>query len=271
MIPKCTNRDFLRYRYGKYREIPTDTDPKIPIRYTTLAFKDADKWNGLSGMDGRRHKIETSAATSAEIAKMWVTDKLPSDGKLAPLALKMIDRMVEWIHTVHKHLDLEYTKLTQQHILEEDALILLSDELIIMFARIQAVQMQWMEFVASCANKVDYMVRCIWITCQVHQVMQEFVQGGLHRNKAIANAFMQFLLVKTMVGSAAAGSGGQLKTLMDKVDTLTTAVRGAAKDAKEAAKNAKEASTCGSTANTNADTAKNRVNLIYSKNLTLKR
>jgi hypothetical protein len=38
IIPKCTDRDFLRYRYGKYREIPTDTDRKIPIRYTTLVF-----------------------------------------------------------------------------------------------------------------------------------------------------------------------------------------------------------------------------------------
>jgi hypothetical protein len=36
MIPKCTDQDFLRYRYGKYREIPTDTDRKMPIRYTTL-------------------------------------------------------------------------------------------------------------------------------------------------------------------------------------------------------------------------------------------
>jgi hypothetical protein len=36
MILKCTDRDFLRYRYGKYQEIPTDTDRKIPIRYTTL-------------------------------------------------------------------------------------------------------------------------------------------------------------------------------------------------------------------------------------------
>jgi hypothetical protein len=122
-------------------------------------------------MDGRRHEIETSAATSAEIAKTWVTDKLPSEGKLAPLALKMIDRTVEWIHMVHKHLDLEYTKLTQQHILEKDVLILLSEELIIMFTRIQAVRMQRMEFVASRANKVDYMTRSIWITCQVHRVM----------------------------------------------------------------------------------------------------
>jgi hypothetical protein len=35
MIPKRTNRDFLWYRYGKYQEIPTDTDRKIPIRYNS--------------------------------------------------------------------------------------------------------------------------------------------------------------------------------------------------------------------------------------------
>jgi len=31
-----TDRVFLQYRYGEYREIPTDTDRKIPTRYTTL-------------------------------------------------------------------------------------------------------------------------------------------------------------------------------------------------------------------------------------------
>ncbi len=103
------------------------------------AFKDADKWTGLSGMDGQCHKIETSAAKAAEIARTWVADKLPSDGKLAPLALKMIKKTVEWVHTVHKHLDLECTKLTQKHILEDNALVLLSEELIIMYTRIYDV------------------------------------------------------------------------------------------------------------------------------------
>jgi hypothetical protein len=38
IIPKCTDRDFFRYRYGNYQEIPTDTDQKIPIWYTTLVL-----------------------------------------------------------------------------------------------------------------------------------------------------------------------------------------------------------------------------------------
>jgi len=54
-----------------------------------------DKWEGMSGMDSRRREIENSAGISAEIGKTWVADKLPPNGKLAPLALKMIDKTVE--------------------------------------------------------------------------------------------------------------------------------------------------------------------------------
>ena len=53
-------------------------------------------------MDGRRNEIEASAATSAEIARGYISDKLPPGGKLAPLAVKMVDCTVEWVHTVHK-------------------------------------------------------------------------------------------------------------------------------------------------------------------------
>ncbi len=38
ILPKCTDQVFLRYRFGKYQEIPTEYQPKIPNRYTTLVF-----------------------------------------------------------------------------------------------------------------------------------------------------------------------------------------------------------------------------------------
>ena len=127
-----------------------------------------------------------------------------------------------------------------------------------------------MEFVASRANKVDYMTRCIWITLQVHRVMQEFVQGGLQSNSTIATAFMRFL-VKTSAGNAAGGGGGQLKTLTDKVEKLQTAAAMATTVSKDALKDSKVALTRASTANTQADTARNAVNSLYAKNPTLKR
>ena len=32
IVPKCTDRVFLRYRFGKYQEIPTEYQSKIPNR-----------------------------------------------------------------------------------------------------------------------------------------------------------------------------------------------------------------------------------------------
>ncbi len=36
---------------------------------TLAAFKNTDKWEGMSGMDRRQREIETSAGISAEIGK----------------------------------------------------------------------------------------------------------------------------------------------------------------------------------------------------------
>ncbi len=99
--------------------------------------------------------------------------------------------------------------------------------------------------------------------------MQEFVQGGLQCNAAIATAFIRFL-VKTMAGSSAAGGGGQLNTLTDKVEKLQSEVEIATTTSKDAIKDSKEALTRASMANTNADAAKNTVNTFYSKNPSLK-
>ena len=65
---------------------------KVILGKLLAAFKTSDGWKGVSGMDGRRQEIETSAATLAEIAHQWVANKLPSKGLLVPLALKMNDQ-----------------------------------------------------------------------------------------------------------------------------------------------------------------------------------
>jgi hypothetical protein len=125
-----------------------------------------------------------------------------------------------------------------------------------------------MEFVASQANKVDYMVRCIWITCQVHCVMQEFVEGGLKYNLAILTAIV--FLTKQTGGDVFSRVGGQIKMLIDMIAMLKRLVVVVTMAAKEASQTAKKANTRAMTANTNANVAKNVVNSIYSKHSTLK-
>ncbi len=72
----------------------TDGKPVV-VGKLLAAFKNADHWNGVRGMDGRRNKIKNSAAILAEIAQGYISDKLPPGGKLAPLALKMVDHTME--------------------------------------------------------------------------------------------------------------------------------------------------------------------------------
>ena len=245
------------------------TDGKPVVAGKLLAaFKDADRWNGVGGMDGRRNEIETSAATSAEIARGYISDKLPKAGKLAPLALKMVDRTVEWVHTVHKHLDMELTRLTQLHISEEESLILLSEEVIIMYSRIHDVRKHMMEFTGQ-INKVDYMVRCIWVTLQVHQVMQEFVQGGLKSHPAIGSAFIRFLTKQTG-NNVALGIGVQLEKLTTAVDRIESLAKMADTAAKDAARVSKKANARAATANLTAKKASEGLKMLYTKNSTLK-
>jgi hypothetical protein len=78
----------------------------------------------------------------------------------------MLEHTATWFSTVFKHLDSEYTRLTQVNLTEKDALILMSEEIIIMFDRFYFIRRKRMEFSLSVV-KVDYMVRCIWISLQV--------------------------------------------------------------------------------------------------------
>ena len=94
-----------------------------------------------------------------------------------------------WLLTMHKHLNAELTKLMQMNILEEEALILLSEEEIIMFDRSYAIRHKWMDFVVK-GSRLEYMVRCIWISLQVHMAMDDFVKDGLKYNLAISMAFI---------------------------------------------------------------------------------
>jgi hypothetical protein len=49
-----------------------------------------------------------------------------------------------------------------------------------------------MELVLRKGNKIAYMARCIWITCQIHRVMQEFVESSLKYNPTILLALSVF-------------------------------------------------------------------------------
>jgi len=115
------------------------------------------------------------------------------------------------------------------------------------------------------------MVRCIWVTLQVHRVMQEFVQGGLKSHPAIGSAFIRFLTKQTG-NNVASGVGVQLGKLTTAVDRIESLAKTADTAAKDAARGSKEANARTATANLTAERASGEgLKTLYTKNSTLKR
>ncbi len=66
-------------------------------------------------------------------------DKLPEGSLLSQLVTRLLEYTLQWFSTVFKHLDAEFTRLTQVNISEEEKLILLSKEVIIMYNCFHAI------------------------------------------------------------------------------------------------------------------------------------
>ncbi len=226
------------------------------------AFASAKKRSGAGGMIGHRDKIEASMQSASNPIRGGIEHKLPIGGKLAQVATCMLERMNLWIYMVHKHLDEELQKLTQMGIPEGNVLVLLSEEIIIMFKCFHAIRRKRFDFTVQGAG-VKYMVCCVWLTLQVHVEMDEFVKNSLKKNPALLAAFVHFLTNKTG-SNAGAGVGSQLTKLEDRLKLVESTVKEAVKEAKEAAKRA-------ATASTNADSVKMSIKQLYEKNSTLKK
>jgi hypothetical protein len=226
------------------------------------AFASKEKWQGTGGMDGRRHEIELSLETAADGVRTGVEDKLPDGSRLGQLALRMLEHTTNWFSTVFKHLDSEFTRLTQVNISEDETLILLSEEVIIMYDRFYAIRRKRMDFTVH-GSQVEYMVRCIWLSLQVHMVMDKFTANGMKYNSTISAAFMRFL-TKVTGGNAAAGMAGTVASLDSKLKNLDNIIKEVKKDAAAANQRA-------TTANNAAEDAKKTLTKLYQANSTLKK
>jgi hypothetical protein len=189
------------------------------------AFAMVDKWLGTGGMNGQWVEIEMSADMAGNCVQTGIANKLPAGGKLAQLATSMLEHTQAWFQKVHKHLDSKLMKLTQMGILEEEALILLSEEIIIMYDRFYPIWCKRMEFIVK-GTRVDYMACCIWLTMQVHMAMDDFVHDGMKYNAPISSAFIRFLTKQT---GSNVGTG-----VVNLLSKLEEKLRSAEKNAKDA-------------------------------------
>jgi hypothetical protein len=213
-------------------------------------------------MDGQRVEMEIFLDNTTAGVWMAVEDKLPEGSLLSQLAIGLLEHTLQWFLTVFKHLDAKFTRLTKVKILEEETLILLSEEVIIMYNRFHAIRCKHMDFMVN-GLCVEYMVWCIWIVMQVHMVMDEFTQDRIKYNLALSAAFVCFL-TKVTGGNAAAGVAGSVTSLDAKLKNLDSALKDVKKEAVAASAHA-------TTANNSADNVKGKITKLYQLNTTLKK
>ena len=162
------------------------------------AFKTEGNWTGVDGLDGLRQRGEAKIITARGAAITAIESKLPIGSKLRELSLEMVAKTFNWYIVLHRHLDAELLRLTQMHLKTDALLVLLSEEVIIMFILIHNIQKKGVEFSLS-GDPVEYMVQCIWLTIEIHGVMDDMIRHSLSANGAINAAFVRFLTKQVAV------------------------------------------------------------------------
>ena len=95
----------------------------------------------------------------------------------------MAENIADWYTTVHAFFDEDLQQLIGLGIPEADALVLLSEYLIIMMDRISLLRQNLMEF-SMVDDQVDYQTRCLWVSLQVHQELDALATNGLCYNSS---------------------------------------------------------------------------------------
>ena len=242
---------------------PIYSDGKEAIAGQKIAaFKTEGNWTGVDGLDGLRQRGEAKIITARGAAITAIESKLPIGSKLRDLALEMVAKTYNWYIVLHRHLDAELLRLTQMHLETDALLVLLSEEVIIMFTLIHNIRKKGVEFSLS-SDPVEYMVQCIWLTIEIHGVMDDMIRHGLSANGAINAAFVRFLTKQVAATASAKGVKGVdksaegLKKMNEEMGKLTKLVT--------------EAKSSATSAQTMATQAREDVKNLFIKNKDLKR
>ena len=108
-----------------------------------------------------------------------------------------------------------------------------------MFTLVHNVWKRGLEF-SMTIDPRNYMVRCIWLTIEIHGVMEEMIKHGLSSNGAINAAFVRFLTKQVAVTAVSAAGKPDSKAeswkqkLTDELGKVTVASNNAKSSAKEA-------------------------------------
>ena len=226
------------------------------------SFKTAGTWTGERGRDGQRHKIEEKINTAKLGVIVSINGRLPVGSQLQKLAFLLVELSVTWYVELHRHLDNDLQRLTQMGLEKDAVLVLLSEEVIILFTLVHNVRRTGQEFSTSTDPKT-FMIQWIWLTLECHSAMEAEIKNGISSSGAINSAFVRFLTNQLAVMSKSGGGGNDSKwdTWKQSWEGKITAAVTAAGQAKADAK----------ASQVESGAAKKAMVELFNKNSTLKR
>ena len=130
---------------------------------------------------------------------------------------------VQLHQAMHDHVREELTKLDQVFIPEDEAMLLISEKIALIFKRFFAERSLAMRFEEG-GNTADFLADILWVNLKVLVAAEELLKDGLKYHPLLSAAFIRFLTKQTGA-NADSGLGGQLTELRTYINS---AIRGLA-------------------------------------------
>ena len=187
LVQSCSRRNVPAYHKG--------TDAPKPGDVITV-LTSMDTWNGEGGRDGAAQTIMNALDSAMTKLSKHIEDYTPDNSELQRLANYCATKARTFHSAIHDHVRSEMIKLVQMGVPESESLILLSEQILLIFNRFfeqRKLILQHREGM----DMADFTTRVVWVTLKTQVVAAEFLADGIRNHQLTGNAFLRFLTKQT--------------------------------------------------------------------------
>jgi hypothetical protein len=206
---------------------------------TFPVFKTKKVWVGSDGRSGARAKYLAKVDTASERAIAYVM-RYTKAGPLRELCLEMIRTSQRFWTGFFDYLNNDLERLIQFGISEKECLVLVSEQMQIVFEQVFIKRMMMPEFSVVPGTKVsfDYAAQIFFFTLQAHTAMVDFTDKKFTGHGLLGNTFIRFL-ARQCGNSSSAAFEARLSAVEKKVNNTNKRIEEEAAAAKKKAATAK--------------------------------
>jgi hypothetical protein len=215
LVQSCSRRNVAAYHKG----------PDAPKAGDTIsALATLDTWNGEGARDGAAQTIITAIDSAMTKLATHIEDYTPENSELQRLANYCATKARTFHTSIHDHVRSEMIKLVQMGVPESESLILLSEQILLIFNRFFEQRKLILQHRAG-MDMADFTTRVVWVTLKTQVVAAEFLSDGIRNHQLTGNAFLRFLTkqtgqnVSTKLGPRIGNVEDLLKTEVKKLES----------------------------------------------------